>query len=185
MTRWAMPETLQLRLLVATPGLTDPNFERSVVYLIEHDDEGAVGVVLNRPSHTDVETVFAGELEVETLTGLVSSPPVFFIGGPVSTDSIVALGSPSQGGAPGLVDLATINGSAAAPPTSIRLFAGYAGWASGQLEAEIASGAWVVVDAAPDDVFHAAPDNLWREVLRRQGGVLAQMARYPDDVSVN
>jgi putative transcriptional regulator len=67
----------------------------------------------------------------------------------------------------------------------VRIFRGYAGWGPGQLEGEIESGAWLVLDAEPDDVFAAEPDELWRSVLRRQGGRLAWLASAPDDLSAN
>src|SRR5690606_2671610 len=164
-------------LLVATPLLDDPNFRRSVVLILEHDhDGGTLGVVLNRPSEISVTQV------LPVWDPLVTGPPVLFEGGPVQTDSALALAAVPR---LGTVDLD-------APPeilqheiAQMRIFAGYAGWTPGQLESEIAEGAWYVVDAEPGDTFHADPGSLWRHVLRRQRGELAFVANCPDDPTLN
>ncbi|MFD7918458.1 YqgE/AlgH family protein [Streptomyces sp. NPDC059740] len=186
------------RLLVATPALADPNFDRAVVLLLDHDDEGSLGVVLNRPTPVDVSDILG------SWAPLAGEPGVVFQGGPVSLDSAlgVAVVPGGQGGAGrttdsgplgwrrvhgaiGLVDLE-------APPEllsralgSLRIFAGYAGWGPGQLEAELADGAWYVVDSEPGDVSSPDPERLWRSVLRRQRNELAMVATYPDDPSLN
>jgi putative transcriptional regulator len=184
-------EPLSGRLLAATPLLGDPNFRRSVVLVVEDDpDEGTLGVVLNRPTEVALDQV------LESWTALVSGPQVVFRGGPISPNSALALalahgsaeplGWRSLVGSPlmsrlGLVDLG-------APPellvdgiSSMRVFAGYAGWGAGQLRDEIEEGAWYVLPASPSDAFAAEPERLWQEVLRRQGGELALVATYPDD----
>ncbi|MFJ6216399.1 YqgE/AlgH family protein [Streptomyces sp. NPDC092296] len=180
------------RLLVATPALTDPNFERAVVLLLDHDEEGSLGVVLNRPSEVEVAAV------LEPWAPLAGAPAVVFQGGPVALDSALALavvpGEPTEEdplgwrrvhGAIGLVDLEAPPELLAAELGSLRVFAGYAGWSPGQLEDELIDGAWYLVDCEPGDVSSPEPDRLWRSVLRRQRGELAMMATYPDDPSLN
>jgi putative transcriptional regulator len=183
------------RLLVASPLLLDPNFERTVVLLLEHGDDGALGVVVNRPSPVSVEEI------LPVWRTAVSAPDVVFAGGPVQPDGALGLVSLVAGpaadpdeaplgvrrldGGLGLVDLD-------APPevvvhvvTQMRVFAGYAGWSPGQLEAEIADGSWFVVTASSRDAFHPRPQGLWREVLRRQPSSLAWVSTFPRDPSLN
>ncbi|MET9874565.1 YqgE/AlgH family protein [Actinacidiphila glaucinigra] len=183
------------RLLVATPALADPNFDRAVVLLLDHDEEGSLGVVLNRPTPVGVGDV------LEPWAGLAGAPQVVFQGGPVSLDSALGLavvpGEPRDGedaeplgwrrvfGAIGLVDLEAPPELLAAELGSLRIFAGYAGWGPGQLEDELVEGAWYVVESEPGDVFSPDPDQLWRSVLRRQRSELAMVATYPDDPSLN
>jgi putative transcriptional regulator len=183
------------RLLVATPMLGDPNFKRAVVLLVEHEDEqGSLGVVLNRPTQIPVGQV------LEPWNELATDPSVVFTGGPVSPNSALALahvpgtdepvGWHPLEGAPamarlGLVDLDAPPGLLGAAIVSLRIYAGYAGWSAGQLKAEIEDGAWYVVPAEPSDAFSADPERLWRSVLRRQGGELAYVATFPDDPGLN
>ncbi|MFF8829850.1 YqgE/AlgH family protein [Streptomyces sp. NPDC015131] len=177
------------RLLVATPALADPNFDRAVVLLLDHDDEGSLGVVLNRPTPVDVGDILEG------WAPLAGEPGVVFQGGPVSLDAALGLavipgdegplGWRRVYGAIGLVDLETPPELLAAALGSLRIFAGYAGWGPGQLEDEMAEGAWFVVDSEPGDVSSPRPEGLWRQVLRRQRGELAMIATYPDDPSLN
>lgn len=177
------------RLLVATPALDEPTFARAVILLLDHDEDGALGVVLNRASGVTVR---------ETLDGwqdLVADPPVLFGGGPVEPTAVVALGRAPAGVASDgfspiidnvrLVDLDVDPMLAAVDLERVRLFAGYAGWAPGQLEDEIDQGAWFTVDARESDVFTDDPDSLWREVLARQPGDLRMMATFPDDPTMN
>lgn len=183
------------RLLVATPKLADPNFDRSVVLLLDHDAEGTLGVVLNRPTSVGVGDVLAPWAALAVL------PQVVFQGGPVSLDSALGLavvpGEPRTGdgaevlgwrrvhGAIGLVDLDAPPELLAAELGSLRIFAGYSGWAAGQLERELEEGAWYVVESEPGDVSAPDPERLWRSVLRRQRSELAMVATYPDDPSLN
>lgn len=178
------------RLLVATPILGDPNFDRTVVLLLEHSEEGAVGLVLNRPSKTEVAEPLPEWDEVAAV------PSVIFVGGPVSQSAVIGLarcdsgtsdaaGWRAVGGGIAIVDLTDAAPDVAAPIEALRLFAGYAGWGSFQLEAEIDAGAWWVVDAAPDDALSPDPEGLWSAVLRRQRGRLAIHAFFPDDPSAN
>ncbi|GLW05053.1 UPF0301 protein [Microtetraspora sp. NBRC 13810] len=183
-------------LLVATPRLEDPNFRRSVVLVLEHDrDGGTLGVVLNRPSDVSVTQV------LPTWDALVTGPSVLFQGGPVQTDSALALAAVPSGEEPlgwrrlaaaipavsrlGTVDLDAPPEILAGEIAQMRIFAGYAGWTPGQLKAEIEEGAWYVVDAEPGDTFYADPESLWRAVLRRQRGELAFVATCPDDPNLN
>lgn len=196
-----MSTPLTGHLLVATPLLTDPNFARAVVFVLDHDEDGTLGVVVNRPTHVDVTAVLPPWSE------LTSSPQVVFQGGPVALDSALGLAAIDGGAAAssnsgddgadeplgwrrvfggiGLVDLDAPPEILAAELRSMRIFAGYAGWGPGQLEDEIAEGAWYVVDADPADAFSESPDDLWRRVLKRQTGELAFVATFPDDPSMN
>ena len=180
------------RLLVATPALADPNFDRAVILLLDHDDEGSLGVVLNRPTPVGV-----GEV-LEPWAALAGRPQVVFQGGPVSLDSALALavvpgdsadaaplGWRRVHGAIGLVDLEAPPELLAGELGSLRIFAGYAGWAPGQLEEELEEGAWYVVESEPGDVYSPDPERMWRSVLRRQRSELAMVATYPDDPSLN
>jgi putative transcriptional regulator len=170
-------------LLVASPLLSDPNFAQTVVFVLHHDEEGAVGVVLNRPSLEPVST------HLPEWSGRQEEPPLVFMGGPV--EPAVAIGvlraerpgeSTSLDGV-GLVDLAS--DPAANPAGPVRVFSGYSGWGPGQLESEIAEEAWELVPADIGDIFTETPEGLWSRVLRRQGGRLAMLATYPQDPSLN
>lgn len=182
------------RLLVATPLLEDPNFARSVVYLLEHDGGGTVGVIVNRPSHTPVAQVLPDWHEpISDTTG----PPVVFAGGPVQPDGALCLGlldGELDGAGSGVRrvvdevgtvdldgDVALIIGIA----SRLRVFAGHSGWSPGQLEGEIAEGAWWVVDGGPDDLFSDDPRPLWSRVLRRQPPPLNLVSTYPADPLMN
>jgi putative transcriptional regulator len=183
------------RLLVATPLLGDPNFRRAVVLIVEHEEiQGTLGVVLNRPTTVEVSQV------LDQWTDLTTEPAVVFRGGPVAPSSALALalipgteepvGWRALDGAPalarlGLLDLDTPPKLLAPTITSMRVYAGYAGWSPGQLEAEIDEGAWYVLSAQPGDVFVPEPEQLWRQVLRRQEGDMAFLATYPDDPAMN
>jgi putative transcriptional regulator len=186
--RMTEASSLTGRLLVATPALSDPNFDRSVVLLLDHDREGALGVVLNRPTPVGVSEV------LEPWASLAGEPGVVFQGGPVALDAALALAVvPGAGplgwrrvhGSIGLVDLEAPPEVLAAEVGSLRVFAGYAGWGPEQLEGELDEGAWYVVESEPGDVSAPEPERLWRTVLRRQRGSLAMLATYPDDPSLN
>jgi putative transcriptional regulator len=176
-------------LLVANPLLPDPNFDRTVVLLLAYGEDGALGLVLNRPS----ETRLAAPLpEWEQLA---ASPAVLFMGGPVQHQAVICLArAPAESTTEGwkavteelgTVDLEMDPARFEDCFSEVRVFAGYSGWASGQLESEIAADAWWVVDAAADDPFSEQPDELWKQVLRRQPGRLALVASYPDDPAMN
>jgi putative transcriptional regulator len=189
------PPSLTGSLLVASPTLGDTNFDRSVILLVDHDESGALGVIINRPSAIDVGAILP-EWHVYSTT-----PPVVFHGGPVGRDSALALAALATGrdagesndpagfrrvfGALGLVDLDAQPEEVAGQIVSLRVFAGYAGWEPDQLEQEIKEGAWFVVDSATADPFRDDPRGLWAEVLRRQGGDLALVATFPEDPTLN
>ena len=173
---------------MAAPPLVDPNFDRTVVLMLEHGDDGALGVVLNRPSETAVDDVFPEWRE------LVSPPDVVFAGGPVATEAVIALARRRRSDIDGFVeildDLGTIDLAddpleIGASLQSLRVFGGYAGWSPDQLEDELEQGAWFVVGMRPEDPFTAAPERLWRDVLRRQRGRIALFSTYPEDATVN
>lgn len=179
------------RLLVAAPGLKDPNFERSVVYMLSHDRDGAYGVILNRATDVPVADALSGALFG---AGLASEPAVVFEGGPVEPETAICLVRLAAGvtapsvfesitGAVGTVDLSVNQGLDAV--ADMRVFAGYAGWDAPQLRDELAEGAWLVLDALPGDAFMPQPDDLWQLVLRRQGGMLAAVAVFPPDPILN
>jgi putative transcriptional regulator len=189
------PDPKAGRLLVATPLLGDPNFRRSVVLVVEHEEtEGTLGVVLNKPTEIPVGRV------LEQWTELATEPSVMFRGGPVQPDSALALalipgtdepiGWRALDGTPalarlGLLDLDTPPRLLAPAINQLRVYAGYAGWSPGQLQSEIDEGAWLVVHGEPGDVFAAEPEELWRTILRRQEGETAFLATYPEDPSLN
>lgn len=177
-------------LLVATSALQDPNFADTVVLLLDVSDDGALGVVLNRPSPILVVDV------LEPWRDVVAEPEVLFRGGPVGVDGAIAVGrlrvidDPPVGWRPvsgllGMVDLDTpielVDGSLA----GLRVFAGYAGWGASQLESEIEEGSWYVVPGEAPDVFRGDPTELWRDVMRRQPGNLAWHSTRPVDPDLN
>jgi putative transcriptional regulator len=181
-------------LLVATPALLDPNFARSVVLVLDLDENGALGVVLNRPSTVQVREV------LPDWTDVTGDPDVLFEGGPVSTDSALAVGaSMTYGNDPnvepvgfrrlyddvGIVDLDTPTEIVAPALTGLRIFAGYAGWGEEQLAAEIAEGSWYVLPSVAADLFGHDPLGLWTRVLRRQPGELAWVSTQPADPTMN
>lgn len=177
------------QLLVATSAIESGPFWRSVVYLLDHDADGALGVIVNRPSNADVDDILPGWAD------WVNAPSCLFEGGPVDLDSALAVGvvadtssQPSgwhrMAGRVGLVDLdgpRPLGGEF----VGLRVFAGYAGWGTGQLEAEIEEGSWLVVPAEDGDLTSPTPDLLWSEVLRRQRGETRFWSTLPSDPGLN
>lgn len=188
-----MAVSLTGRLLVAGPRLIDPNFWRTVVLICRHDEEGGLGLILNRPSELSVAEPLPGWVES------LSPPEVVFVGGPVEPEMAVALARllPEYGGRAesdtwtpvderlGLLDVSVAPGEEVGAIEALRVFAGYAGWTDGQLDFEVSSGDWFVLDAEPADAFSAEPAELWRSVLRRQEGHLAIFADFPPHPSLN
>jgi putative transcriptional regulator len=177
---------LQGQLLIASPGLLDPNFRRTVVLVTEHNEEGAAGLVLNRPSPTAVAEV------VPQLELLVDDGEQVWVGGPVQPNAVLVLGEfldPDDAAVPlfGALGFPSLDepGDVVPMTTRRRVFAGYAGWGSGQLEDELGREDWIVEPALPDDAFTETPDELWGDVLRRKGGIYELVARMPEDPSVN
>jgi putative transcriptional regulator len=182
-----MEESLCGQLLLASPALMDPNFRRAVILVGVHSEEGAMGVVLNRPSEVAVSEA------VPQLEQTVAEQEPVYVGGPVQPSSIVFLAEFLDPTPAGLLVLGRIGFPA--PDASIdelteatarrRVFAGYAGWGEGQLDAEVDQGDWIAHSAVPDDVFTDVPAELWSSVLTRKGGSYALIASMPSDPSLN
>jgi putative transcriptional regulator len=182
-----MAQSLAGQLLLASPSLLDPNFARTVVLIGVHNEEGAMGVVLNRPSTMSVAEA------VPQLADAVGVLDTVYVGGPVQTSSIVFLAEFLDPSPAGILVLGRIGFPA--PDAGIeelaeltarrRVFAGHAGWGQGQLDAEIDNGDWIAHPAEPEDVFTDDPRDLWSSVLTRKGGSYALVARMPLDPSVN
>jgi putative transcriptional regulator len=174
-------------LLVAAPALVDPNFRRSVVLLIEHEPEGAVGVILNRPIDHEAREA------VPALEAVLPESERLHRGGPVETEAAIALAeyrdlAVGPGAIVGPIGVlgAPLDGEALVEEVSrARVYLGYAGWGPGQLEAELAEEAWFVTQAEPRDVFSEDAERLWAAVLGRMGGPYAVVATMPDDPSLN
>jgi putative transcriptional regulator len=180
-------DSVRGQLLIAGPSLLDPNFWRTVVLVVEHTDDGALGLVLNRPSETTV-----GEA-VSQLEELVDPDDQLFIGGPVQPSAVIVLAEFEDPGDAALIAFADIGVLAAgasledagADVRSGRAFVGHSGWGPGQLDAELERGDWILEAARRDDAFSVDPDALWAQVLTRKGGSYALIARMPPDPSVN
>jgi putative transcriptional regulator len=182
-----MAQSLAGQLLLASPALIDPNFRRTVVLVGVHNDEGALGVVLNRPSDVTVQEA------VPQLPEAVGGGEPVYVGGPVQPGAVVVLAEFLDPSLAGTLVVGRIGFPAAdadihelADATArTRVYAGYAGWGEGQLDAEVGHGDWIAHDAVPDDVFTEVPDELWSSVLVRKGGSYALMARMPLDPNMN
>jgi putative transcriptional regulator len=173
-------ESLRGKLLIASPDLFD-FFRRTVVLIIEHTEEGAFGVVLNRLAEATVAEA------VPVLASLAPEDELVHIGGPVSPDTVVALGEfedPEEAAQIVVGGLGVIDPDApGAELRRLRVYAGHAGWGPGQLEAELERDAWIVEDASPEDPFREG--DIWAELLRRRGGRYRLLATMPEDPSVN
>ena len=175
---------------MATPDLEDPNFFRTVVLVLEHSADGALGVVLNRPATG--ATVLG---TVPAWAALAEEPAVVFVGGPVQPDAAIGLArrgdaTEPDGFAPLFDDLGTVDlqrdPDAVRPRVDrLRIFVGYAGWGPGQLESELDANGWFVARADPSDPWTATPEALWRAVLRRQPGKARLFADFPLDAGLN
>ncbi len=179
-------DSLQGHLLVASPSLLDPNFRRTVVLVTEHNEDGAAGLVLNRPSPIEVSGA------VPQLEPLVEDGEQVWVGGPVQPEAVLVLGEffdPDDAAVPlfGSLGFPSLTEPDEIVPatTRRRVFAGYTGWGVGQLEAELAEEDWILETALPDDAFTDDPDELWRDVLRRKGGIYELVSRMPEDPRVN
>ena len=178
--------SLRGKLLIASPALVDPNFARTVVFMTEHSPEGAMGIVLNRPSDTSVEAV------VPELAEIAGGEPVY-VGGPVQPEALVLLAEFSNLEAAAWIVVADVGLASADVGLEElaeavrrgRVYAGYSGWGSGQLEAEIELDSWIVEPPLPAELFPDDPDALWSHVLARKGGQYALIARMPADPSQN
>jgi putative transcriptional regulator len=178
-------ESLQGKLLVSSPALVDPNFRKTVVLIAHHDEDGAMGLVLSRPS--DVAAADA----VPLLGGIPGADDPVFVGGPVQPEAFMVLAEfddVGEAAAPIMGALGFMPADAEPEDLTIRrlrLFAGYSGWGGGQLEAELEESSWIVVDAVADDAFANDPDELWRDVLHRKGGPFSLMENMPFDPGLN
>lgn len=175
-------------LLVATPAMTDPNFSFTVIYMLEHNEEGALGVVLTRPSELPVGELF------DQWSIHAASPAFVHRGGPVSPSSVISLGVANGSNSPeafnpisegiGTIDLDR-DPDEIVGLQGIRAFGGYAGWSTGQLEGELLDDAWLVVDASDRDILHPEPTSLWWEVMGRQAGPINLLRHYPEEPWLN
>ena len=183
---WGRVESLRGQLLIASPQLGDPNFERAVVLVTEHGEGGAMGIVLNQPSESAVTAV------IPDLTAIAGEEPIF-VGGPVQPEAVVVLGEFADPGKAAWIIVADVGLVSAETeleqlPAAVRrgrVYAGFSGWGPGQLEQEIAEEAWIVESPLPAELFPDAPEALWHDVLDRKGGAYALVARMPEDPSMN
>lgn len=179
-------QSLRGQLLISGPGLWDPNFRRTVLLIGQHDEGGAVGVILNRAADVTVAEA------VPQLGSLVRDDELLFIGGPVQPQAAVVVADFEDPSAAAILALDTIG---FLPPESgpddlgglrrARIFAGYAGWGEGQLEQEMAEKSWIVEPALPEDVFTEAPERLWNDVLKRKGPSFDLLRFMPLDPTTN
>lgn len=175
-----MSQSLRGQLLIAAPSLFD-YFRRTVVLVIEHTPEGAMGVVLNRESETRVADA------VPQLADLADEEDLVRLGGPVAPQSVVALGEfgdLSEAGMQVVGKLGTLDPES--PNESLarmRVYAGYAGWAAGQLDGELEQDAWLISPAHADDPFSS--EDIWPKALERRGGDYRLLATMPPDPSQN
>ncbi|GAA2367913.1 MULTISPECIES: YqgE/AlgH family protein [Gordonia] len=180
------PEVSAGSLLIASTALTGPTFARTVIYVIEHDEQGTLGVVLNRMSDAAVYNV------LPAWTELAASPRAVFVGGPVATSSALCLGVAKTGvdvskqprlhqvlGPVAMVDLDADPDELAQVLTGVRIFAGYAGWDAGQLDEELAEGSWIVAQGLPTDLLAEPSVDVWQRVLARQPWPLPLLSTYP------
>jgi putative transcriptional regulator len=180
-------ESVRGQLLVAGPALLDPNFWRTVVLVVEHSEEGALGLVLNRPSETSV-----GEA-VPQLAELLDPQERLFIGGPVQPSAVIVLARFEDATDAALLAFDDVGVLGTGPSTDERpagvragrAFLGHAGWGPGQLDGELERGDWILEPARREDAFAAKPRELWPQVLTRKGGSYALVARMPADPSMN
>ena len=188
-----MPENTTGRLLVASPAIRDGVFDRSVVFMLHHDDVGALGVIINRPSQLEIDELLPRWADV------TFDPAVVFEGGPVEPNGFIGvarslgdlgevaseIATPIGPGDLCTVDLDADPAIAAAVVDRLRIFRGYAGWSPGQLDGELSRGSWFTVDAETTDLWSEQPDGLYERVLRRQEGDLRWFANVPEDPSLN
>ena len=183
-----MADSLRGKLLLASPTLLDPNFVRTVVLIAEHTEEGAMGLVLNRPAASTVSEA------VPDLAWLTADDEQVYVGGPVAETAVIVLAEfdrPDMAGALVDGDLGFIGADADDPAAldgavrRARVFAGHAGWGPGQLEGELEEEAWIVEPPLREEIFSEDSEQLWAAVLRRKGREYALLSTMPPDPSVN
>jgi putative transcriptional regulator len=164
-------------LLLAMPQLSDPNFSRAVVLMIEHGENGSFGLVVNHPSPISASEL----LESLDMSWAGESSAVVWAGGPVSPSTgwvlhePIGIAQPGQGtiAITSTISLSTspdrLRAIASSPPRNIRLLLGYSGWAPGQLEAEMSRGAWLHASADPALIFNTPADDIWDSAMRSLG----------------
>lgn len=174
------------KLLLSLPTVRADAFYRTVIWLLDHGEHGALGVILNRPTEIAVGEIFPA-LKFEA-----AEPAVLYEGGPVSPDGIICLGRRGDAtAAPGFTPVLEHWGSIdprETPPDgvdAVRVYRGYAGWSARQLEDELERGSWLVVEALAEDAVSAEPEELWEHVLDRQGPSYARVKLVPRDPSLN
>jgi putative transcriptional regulator len=181
-------DSLRGHLLIASPVLVDPNFHRTVVLIAEHTEDGAMGLVLNRPAETLVAEA------VPDLSDLADSGAPVYVGGPVAADSVIVLAEFDEPSLAGVLlddDLGFVGGGAedlaevAGGVRRARVFAGHSGWGPGQLEGELEEESWIVEPPRREELFSEEPESLWAAVLRRKGREYALLSTMPPDPSVN
>jgi putative transcriptional regulator len=178
-------EGLKGQLLIAGPGIAAGVFRQTVIVMAEHDDKGALGFVLNRPSHSSI-----GDL-APSLSAFPAPDDRIFLGGPVQPEVVVVLAEYALPSPPDKMIFDSIGFAPAAEPDTAegiaraKVFAGYAGWGPGQLEQEIEDGGWITEPALPGDIFAPQPDDLWRDVVRRKGGEFKLLSTMPFDPTNN
>ena len=177
-------EDLRARLLIANGNLFDPNFRQAVVLLVEHGEEGALGIVLNRPADITVADA------VPALAPVVGPDEVLYLGGPVQPTAVVLLAQFDDEGVPAhplfeSVGLVTGEVESLGGAERARVYAGYAGWGAGQLERELEENSWIDATPSASDVFTDRPESLWTDVLSRKGGRYRLLSRMPLDPSLN
>jgi putative transcriptional regulator len=188
MTEMGDADSRRGRLLVASPSLSDDNFTRAVVLVLEHNDEGSLGLVLNKPTGLPAE-----EALPERISHLLPEGEQIHKGGPVQPEAVIVVAdfvNPEHAASiafdsVGIVDPEGDLGDLQSHVRTARAFGGYAGWGAGQLEREIDEEAWIDATGLAEDVFTREPDDLWRQVLERKGGTYRIVARMPDDPTLN
>lgn len=188
-----MHRSVSGKLLVAVPALADPHFSRSVVYILEHNSNGAVGLVLNHPGSSSLPS------PLDEIAHQLSEPGVPFVGGPVLPEGALCLASAPvdfqqdafEADAPGIGRLdidavfSIIRYAIPGSMPKLRIFFGHAGWGPGQLDGELLIGSWIVVDCERTDPFVSDPDQLYARVLLRQNNADSALAFVPDDLLAN
>ena len=181
-----MDDSLRGKLLIASPALTDPNFARSVVLMTEHSENGAMGIVLNRPADAEARELMPAVEEI-------AQDDPLFIGGPVQPQAVVLLAEFADTDAAAWIVVADVGLASAETELSQlgdavrrgRFYAGYSGWGPGQLELELEVESWIIEAPLPTELFPDDPESLWSDVLERMGGSYTLISRMPDDPSLN
>lgn len=177
------------KILISEPFLIDPNFKRSIVLLCEHNEDGSVGFILNKPTQVKLNQVMEEDFPE-------FDAPVYF-GGPVQINTlqfIHKLGDTLEGSTEigdGLYwggsfeILKLLIESKQVKSSDFRFFIGYSGWSVGQLEDEMKINSWIVTSTESENLFSDEPDKLWGEILKKMGKKFAILASFPEDPSVN